>query len=382
MYTNIKHIANLGTFPPTNCGIATFTSDLVKSINRLPSCNTKAAVIAIADKRQRVKYSPEVKWVIDWNTISDYRKAAEDINKSDICLVNVQHEFALYGGAYGAHILEFYNYLRKPIVTTCHTVFANYPAQQLDVFREIYDESKAVIVTTPIATRLLREQGLSNEKMHVIPHGCPNIRFIDTETAKAALGLNGRLVISTFGLITRSKGIEYVIEALPRVLEEAPNLLYLVIGKTHTHALDKEKEKYREELQSQVERLKLQKHVQFVNRFLSRKELIQYLQATDIYITPYTAPDQISSGALTYALGAGKATISTPYHYARDVLADDRGILCEFNDSTSIANAIRRYLDSGYRLAVAEKAYRYSRQFLWPRVAKEYCTLFNKITSS
>ena len=375
-----KQIANLSTFPPTNCGIATFTCDLVRSINRFSIYSYKSSVIALTNKHQKERYGPVVKWVIDCNTVADYKKAAEDINKSDACLVNVQHEFALYGREYGGYVLEFFRHLKKPIVTTCHTILSSFPPQQLKVFREILDKSKAVVVTTPVAIQLLRDQGLSSDKIWVIPHGCPHIPYVDTKDAKMALGYDDRFLISTFGLITRSKGIEYVIDSLPLVLKQAPNVLYLVIGKTHSHALDKEKETYREELLGRVNQLKLQRHVEFINSFLSRKELIQYLQATDIYVTAYTSPDQISSGALTYALGAGKATISTPYYYARDVLADGRGLLCDFNDSNSIANGIRRYLDGNYRLTVAEKAYEYSRQFLWPKVAEKYCLLFDTIT--
>lgn len=371
-----KQIAYLSTFPPTNCGIASFTKDLVSSINRSSACNSNASIIEIVDKRQENKVRPQVKWAIDYNTISDYVEAAECINKSDVCLVNVQHEFALFGGRYGNYIIDFYNHLRKPIVTTCHTILSDYPSEQLRVFREILDRSQSVVVTTPTATKLLQKQGLLSSKVVVIPHGCPNIPFVEPKEAKMALGFEDRLLVSTFGLITRSKGIEFVIESLPLVIEQAPNILYLVMGRTHSHALDLEKEAYRNELLEQVSRLKLQGHVQFIDRYLSRSELIRYLQATDIYVTAYTSPNQISSGALTWALGAGKATISTPYFYAQDTLADGRGILCEFNNPTSIANAIHKYLDESYRSSVEKEAYRYSRQFLWPKVAKRYCELF------
>jgi glycosyltransferase involved in cell wall biosynthesis len=269
--------------------------------------------------------------------------------------------------------------VKKPIVTTLHTVIPNFFPQQLSIMKRIINRSQAVVLITSVAEQLLERQGVFSKNYIIIPHGCPPIELIDTNSIKTMLGLDDRFVISTFGLLNRHKGIEFVINALPKVIEKAPNLLYLIIGETHPGTIRKEGEQYRNELTSLVSDLGLQQYARFYNRFLPRNELIRYLQATDVYVTPYTVPGQISSGALTYALGAGKAVISTPYLHAQEVLADNRGILCKFEDYDSIAEGISFFLNDDYRIATQKRVYDYSRRFLWKNIATLYCKLFDSI---
>jgi glycosyltransferase involved in cell wall biosynthesis len=229
---------------------------------------------------------------------------------------------------------------------------------------------------------MLKRQGIPYKKCVVIPHGCPSIDCTNNKSIKESLGLKGRLVASTFGLISSGKGIEYAIRALPEVIKKEPRIIYLIIGETHPEVRKYEGEKYRNELTRLVSELGLEEHVRFTNRFITKRELIKFLQATDIYITPYISPNQISSGTLIYALGAGKAVVSTPYYHAIEVLSNDRGILCKFEDSTSVAEGITRFLDENFRSEVQKRAYKYSRRFLWKNVAKKYLNLINAVTEN
>jgi glycosyltransferase involved in cell wall biosynthesis len=236
--------------------------------------------------------------------------------------------------------------------------------------------SEAIVVIPRIAIRLLKNQGLPFNKCVVIPHGCPEIPFVNSDKIKPALGLKGSFVISTFGLISRAKGIEYAIRALPSVIQREPNAVYLVIGETHPEVRKNEGEIYRKKLMKLVDELGLESHVRFHNRFLSKRELINYLQSTDVYVTPYISPNQISSGTLTYALGAGKAVVSTPYLHAKEVLAGGRGLFCKFHDSNTIAECINTLLNTKLRQRIQAKAYKYSRRFVWSNIANEYVKLF------
>jgi glycosyltransferase involved in cell wall biosynthesis len=229
---------------------------------------------------------------------------------------------------------------------------------------------------------MLKNQAIFYKKCVVIPHGCPSVDCTNNKSIKELLGLKGRLVASTFGLISSGKGIEYAIQALPEVIKKEPRIIYLIIGETHPEVRKNEGEKYRNELTRLVSELGLEKHVRFTNRFLTKRELIKYLQATDIYLTPYISPNQISSGTLTYALGAGKAVVSTPYYHAQEVLANDRGILCKFEDAPSIAEGINRLLDESFRSEIQKRAYKYSRRFVWKNVARKYLNLIKAVTEN
>ncbi len=375
-----KRIAYLSTYPPRECGIATFTKDLIDAMDELDSL--KSAVIAIDNEGEISDYDRRVKCIIERNTAKDYSDAADYINASSIDLVNVQHEFGLFGGDEGEYVVEFLEKIKKPVVTTLHTVRPDFNPKALKVLKNIVNRSAAVVVIAEAAVRMLAQQGIYYRNCVVIPHGCPNIEFVDSRPIKQSLGLDNRLVASTFGLISRGKGIEYAIRALPYVVKNAPDLVYLIIGQTHPEVRKREGETYRNGLMQLVSELGLEKHVRFNNHFLTKRELIRYLQATDIYLTPYISPNQISSGALTYALGAGKAVVSTPYFHAQETIDENRGILCKFNDPLSLAEGINRLLDDEFRKALQRRVYRYSRRFLWSNVARTYGELFKAIISN
>jgi len=373
-----KHVGYFSTYPPRECGIANFTKDLSDAIYDLNGF--ERSIIAINEKGALYDYGRRVKCKIDRDNAQDFVKAAEYVNSSNIQLLIVQHEFGLYGGDYGEHIKLFLDNIKKPVITTLHTVQPNFDKKAVEVLKYIVERSEAIIVIAHAAIDILKRQGIPIKKCIVIPHGCPNIDYTNNESIKESLDLKGRLVASTFGLISSGKGIEYAIRALPEIVKNEPRIIYLIIGETHPEVRKQEGEKYRNELTRLVSELGLEEHVRFTNRFITKRELIKFLQATDIYITPYISPNQISSGTLIYALGAGKAVISTPYYHAMEVLCNNRGILCRFEDSASIVEGINKLLDENFRSEIQRRAYKYSRRFLWKNVAKKYVNLINAVT--
>ena len=271
--------------------------------------------------------------------------------------------------------------LRKPVVTTLHTLQPDLDPRGQRVLKQILTRSNAIVVMNNTAIGLLAQLRVPFEKINIIPHGCPDIPFISSNYVKPSIGLKDRTVLCTFGLISRGKGIEYAIQALPRVIDKHPEIIYLIIGETHPMVKRIEGEKYRRMLYDQVKELGLRNHVAFQNRFLSKMELIRYLQATDIYITPYPGKNQISSGTLIYALATGRAVISTPYLHAEEVLNSGRGFLCDFNNPASIAEALEPLLSNeNLKRETEAKAYEYTRSFIWSRVAKKYAALFNLVS--
>ncbi len=375
-----KRIAYLSSYPPRECGIANFTKDLIDAVSDLEGF--KQSIIAINEKGAIYDYDRHVKWIIERDDAEDYVKAAEYVNSSNIQLVVIQHEFGLFGGDYGEHLKLFLENVKKPVITTLHTVQPDFDKKAIEVLKYIIERSEAVIVIAHAAIDMLKKQGIPCKKCVVIPHGCPSVDCTKGKSIKESLGLKDRLVASTFGLISSGKGIEYAIQALPEVIKREPRIIYLIIGETHPEVRKHEGEKYRNELTRLVSELGLEENVRFTNRFITKRELIKFLQATDIYLTPYISPNQISSGTLIYALGAGKAVVSTPYYHAQEVLANDRGILCKFKDSTSIAEGINRLLDDNFRGQMQKRAYKYSRQFLWKNVAKKYAKRIKSLTET
>jgi glycosyltransferase involved in cell wall biosynthesis len=375
-----KKVCLLSTYPPRKCGIAVFTKDLADAMD-LYSDSVSSKVIAVNENSASYRYDERVRWQIRQDNEEDYIKIAEKVNSSDIDLVNIQHEFGIFGGEWGSYILSFLKTLRKPVVTTLHTVQPDLELKGQRILKEILSRSNAIVVMSNVATGILAELGVHLKKINVIPHGCPNIPFVSSDYVKPSIDLKNRTVLCTFGLISRGKGIEYAIQALPRVVAKHPEVIYLIIGETHPTVKRIEGEKYRRMLFEQVEKLGLQNHVYFQNRFLSRMELDRYLQATDIYITPYLGINQISSGTLINALAAGRAVVSTPYLHAKEVLSNGRGILCDFKNSTSIADAVESLLSNeNLKREIEKKVYEYSRGFVWSRVAKKYTDLFNLVS--
>jgi glycosyltransferase involved in cell wall biosynthesis len=377
-----KKVCYLSTYPPRKCGIGVFTKDLVDAMD-LYSDSVSSTVIAVNENRASRRYDERVKWRIKHDDEEDYIKVAEEVNSSDIDVVNIQHEFGIFGGEWGSHVLSFLKTLRKPVVTTLHTLQPDLDPQGQRVLKEIISRSNAIVVMNNIAIGILAQLGIHFKKINVIPHGCPNIPFVSSDYVKPSIGLKDRIVLCTFGLISSGKGIEYAIQALPQIVAKHPEVIYLIIGETHPMVKRIEGEKYRRMLFEQVKGLGLKNHVVFQNRFLSKMELIRYLQATDIYITPYPGANQISSGTLIYALAAGRAVVSTPYLHAKEVLNNGRGVLCDFKNSASIADAMETLLSNeSLKMETETKAYEYSRSFIWSRVAKKYVDLFNLISEN
>lgn len=375
----LKAVAYLSTYPPRECGIATFTKDLVNGIDALHEFKSQT-VIAINDKEAIYNYDKRVKYQIEQDSAEDYVQAARYVNSSKADLVNLQHEFGLFGGDWGEYVKLFLQNLQKPVVTTLHTIEPDFELKAQTILKYIANHSAAIIVMTKKALQLLENYDVGREKVTVIPHGCPNVPFVSSEKVKPSLGLDGRIILCTFGLINPGKGVEYAIQALPSIVKKEPRVLYLILGETHPEVRKIEGERYRMKLMSMVDKLQLGKHVRFHNRFLSKAELIKYLLATDIYISPYISPSQISSGTLVYALGAGRAIISTPYLHAREALANNRGLFCKFKDPDSIAESIGVLLkNEGLRKKMEKKVYEYSRKFVWSNVAMRYAELFRQV---
>jgi len=375
-----KKVCYLSTYPPRKCGIGIFTKDLVDAMD-LYSDSVSSTVIALNENRASHRYDERVKWQIRHDKEEDYIKVAKEVNSSDIDVVNIQHEFGIFGGESGSHVISLLETLRKPVVTTLHTLQPDLNRQGQRVLKQILSLSNAIVVMNNTAIGLLAQLRVPFERINVIPHGCPDIPFISSSYVKPSIGLRDRTVLCTFGLISRGKGIEYAIQALPRVVDKHPEVIYLIIGETHPVVKRIEGEKYRRMLYDQVKELGLRNRVSFQNRFLSKMELIRYLQATDIYITPYPGKNQICSGTLIYALATGRAVVSTPYLHAKEVLNNGRGVLCDFNNSDSMADAIESLLSNGNLKRETEaKAYEYTRSFIWSRVAKRYNALFNLVS--
>jgi glycosyltransferase involved in cell wall biosynthesis len=376
-------IAYVSSYSPRECGIATFAKNLVVATNRL-GIFRKPSVVAMNEKETIYNYDRLVKYQIRRDFLKDYVKAASYINSSKVDLVNLQHEFGLFGGEWGEFIKYFLEKLQKPVVTTLHTLSPNFEPKAQTVLKQVAKQSSKMVTMTNIATKILMLYDVPRAKIEIIQHGCPEVSFVDSNKIKPSLfGLKGRIVLSTFGLLSRGKGIEYVIKALPKVVVKYPEILYLIIGETHPEVRKFEGERYRKELIKLVDDLELYEHVKFHNRFLHERELIKYLQATDIYITPSIDPNQISSGTLVYAMGTGKAIIATPYLHAKEALAEGRGLLCKFKNHKSIANGINKLLnDEELRRNIQRKVYSYSRDFTWNVVAKRYATLYRRMLNN
>ncbi len=371
-------VAFLASFPPRQCGIATFTNDVIQAIVKH---NPQITPIVIALENNELSgsrvYPASVGFVLPQQQREKYRQAADFINQSGAEVLCVQHEFGLYGGEAGEWLLELLALVRIPIITVLHTVLPDPSPVYLRVTRHLARLSSRMVVMTRTAAQLMQEvYGLKSAQISVIYHGVPDVPFTSAEDSKTELGLGGRTVLATFGLINKGKGIEYVLDALPEVVARYPNVKYLVLGGTHPVVREHEGEVYRQSLEARVQASGLGDHVQFENRYLDFTDLCTYLAATDIYLTPYLGRDQIVSGTLAYALGFGKVVISTPYLYAQEVLANKRGSLVEWKNSKSISTALLRYLDDPELLdETRQAAYRYGHQMAWPNIGRQYAEL-------
>jgi glycosyltransferase involved in cell wall biosynthesis len=367
----------LGNHVPRQCGIATFTSDLSDALTREFS-NLECFVLAMNDTGRRHSYPPRVRLEIPENDVASYRVAADFLNANTIDVVSLQHEYGIFGGKAGSLVLPLLRELRMPIVTTLHTILAEpNPAQRM-VMDEITRISARLVVMSELGASLLREvHGVPAEKIDFIPHGIPDVA--SARLTKEQLGFGGKSVILTFGLLSPDKGIEHVIDALPAVVARFPNIVYVVLGATHPHVKERHGEAYRIMLENRAKKLGVDSHVIFHNRFVSQAELTEFLAAGDIYITPYLKPEQIISGTLAYAVGSGKAVISTPYWYARELLADGRGILVPWKDPAAIARETIDLLgDDAKRLELSRRAAAHGIGMKWPAVAQSYFASFER----
>jgi len=371
-------IAFVSDYPPRRCGIATFTHDLCQAVASQAGSDQDVFVLAMNDIPEGYPYPERVRFEVRQSHQADYRMAAEFLNINQVSAVCLQHEYGIFGGTCGSHVLAMLRRLRRPLVTTLHTVLKDPTDEQHVVLQEIGRLSDRIVVMSHLAIDILREAyKVPAEKLVMIPHGIPDVPFIDPSFYKDQFDVEGRKVILTFGLLSPGKGIEDAIEALPMVIRKHPEVVYIVLGATHPHVKRDSGEKYRNGLVRRVSELGLKEHVVFHDRFVALKELCEFIGAADIYVTPYLNEAQITSGTLAYALGAGKATVSTPYWYATEMLAENRGRLVPFRDAKAIAKQINDLLDhEPKRHAMRKRAYTFCRKMVWQRVGQDYLDLF------
>jgi glycosyltransferase involved in cell wall biosynthesis len=375
-------IAFIGNYLPRQCGIATFTTDLCTAL-AAEFENGRIFAIPVNDPDSSYQYPEQVRIELEQEDCSSYERAAEFLNFNGNDLVCMQHEYGIFGGIAGSHILALLHKLKAPLVTTLHTVLRDPDSNQRAVLDEIGHLSDRLIVMSEHAASLLRDvYGVPSEKIDVIPHGVPDLPFMDPNYFKDIFGTQGKSVLLTFGLLSPNKGIENVIRAFPAVLAKHPDLVYIISGATHPHIRRQEGEWYRQELQALAEECGVSSQVTFNNRFVSNEEMIEQVGAADIYITPYRQEAQVVSGTLAIALGAGKAIISTPYWHAKEILADGRGVLVPFDSPGCIANAAIRLLDDdAERHAMRKRAYLHSRSTTWQKTAQAYMASFQRARS-
>lgn len=375
-----KKILFLSTYPPRECGIATFTKDLSDAVRKKFGNIVRPAIMAVNESESSLyRYGKNVKATLTQDEIASYEKAARKINSMrSISIVNIQHEFGLFGGEYGSHILRFMELVDKKIVTTLHTVLDEPTHAMKEVVKGIFARSDMAVVMTQTAKSILHKQyGVDPEKVVVIPHGVPGMRFEKAEKIKRKYGIKNRNVIVTFGLLSRGKGIEHFISSVPKIIEKHPDTLYLVVGQTHPRVREQEGESYRVELKGLAERLGIAENVKFLDKFLTLDEIKECLCMASIYASPSLDPQQICSGTVSYAMGAGKAIISSTNKYNSEVLASERGIIIGRPSSKRFAQQTIRLLDDeNLRKRLERNAFEYSRKMTWPNVSTQYFNAF------
>lgn len=367
----------VSSYIPRHCGIATYTKDLTNAINLL-NPYAQAEIMAVKQKGDNLEYPWEVKFNIDQDKLSTYIQAAEYINRSGADLVSLQHEFGIFGGTHGKYIVEFVAALKIPIITTLHTVVDDSGGDQGKIIKKLVKESKvSIVMMEKIKQKLVSDYKVEPGKIISIPHGTPNLTFMSTERFKKKRNLCGRIVLGNINLLSPCRGIQYALEAVAAIAKIYPKVLYLVIGQTHPVYAQTHGEIYRNSLKKLVRKLGIGRNVRFINEYLSLNKLIDYLRTIDFYITPYLDPHQAASGALAYAVGAGKCCISTPYLYAREILDNGRGTIIPFKDSTAISDAvIDLWVNPDKKKKMEKAAYEYGRLMTWSNIALQYLDLF------
>src|SRR6202522_2017930 len=375
-----SRIAVIGNYLPRHCGIATFTTDLCSAISAEYG-TARLLALPVNDTEEGYDYPSRVRWSLAQDDVKSYKDAADFLNFNNIDMVCLQHEYGIFGGPAGSHILQLLRRLKMPVVTTLHTVLREPDPNQQMVMEEIAELSDRLIVMSQLSSQFLQEIfKVPVSKIDMVPHGVPDLPFLDPNFFKDRFGVEGKAVLLTFGLLSPNKGIENVIQALPQILSKHKNVVYIVAGAIHPHVLRREGEQYRSRLQAMAKEVGGESNVFFHNRFVSPEETVGVIGAADIYVTPYRHEAQVVSGTLAYALGAGKAIISTPYWSATELLDNNRGALVPFQDPTAIANKTIELLDTpAIRHAMRKRAYLFAREMVWKKVAQGYMESFARV---
>lgn len=376
-----SYVLFVGTYPPRECGIATFTRDLTNSIDKAGFPEIRTKILAMnKDGVESYKYPKKVIYQINDCRVDDYIKTAKKINKNhSIKLICIQHEFGIFGGNEGDNLLVFLEIIEKPVIITFHSILPNPDNELKSVVRAIAEKCHGIIVMTETGLEILRRDYNIKTNIYVIPHGIPIVDFENQRKEKKRLGYEDKIVLSSFGLVGPGKGYETMIEALPEVIEKYPNVVYLIIGETHPSVREEDGEGYRNMLKEIVEHHNIQEHVKFYNKYHDLQEIVQFLKATDIYISSSDNPNQITSGTLSYAAGCGRAIISTPFLHAKDFCKNDRGVLANFSDPKSFATKVIELLgDTEKRKKIEKESYYYTRHMTWPNVALSYNKTFSQ----
>src|ERR1051326_2084001 len=375
--TKVRKIAFVGDHLPRKCGIATFTSDLLAAVASSHP-QSQCFAVSVNDINGGYDYPEAVRFEIEEQDLSSYLRAADFLNISNVDIVCLQHEFGIFGGPAGGHILAFLRELRMPVVTTLHTVLREPRADQRRVMEELISLSTRLVVMAERGRQMLQDiYHAPPAKIDFIPHGIPDVGFVDSTYFKDQFGVEGKIVLLTFGLLSPNKGIEYVLNALPQIVAEFPEVVYIVLGATHPNELREHGEAYRVSLEILAKKNNVDKNVIFYNQFVDLENLKEFIGAADLYLTPYLNEAQITSGTLAYTFGAGKAVVSTPYWHAAELLADDRGVLVPFADAPAIAREVIGLLRDDTRPhGIRKNAYKIGREMVWNNVAQMYMRAF------
>src|SRR5580658_3511786 len=375
----VRKIAFVGDHLPRKCGIATFTSDLLAAVASAHP-QSECLAVSVNDIADGYEYPEVVRFEIEEQDLSSYLRAADFLNISNVDIVCLQHEFGIFGGPAGGHILAFLRELRMPVVTTLHTILREPRLDQRRVMQELISLSTRLVVMVERGRQMLQDiYHAPPAKIDLIAHGIPDVGFVDPTYFKDQFGVEGKVVLLTFGLLSPNKGIEYMLNALPQILTEFPDVVYIVLGSTHPNELREHGEAYRVSIEILAKKNKVEKNVIFYNHFVDLENLKEFIGAADLYITPYLNEAQITSGTLAYTFGSGKAVVSTPYWHAAELLADDRGVLVPFGDAGAIAREVVALLrDDNRRHAMRKNAYKLGREMIWSNVAKLYLHSFEQ----
>lgn len=384
---SLKTIAVIGNYLPRHCGIATFTTDLCDALT-LEAPNSNIVALVMDDIPEGYPYPSRVKFQIRDQVQTDYIRAAEFLNARNTDAAIIQHEYGIFGGKHGSYLFHLLENLRIPFITTLHTVLSNPLPEQKTIIQKLAQLSEKLVVMAEKAVNILQKSyEISKDKIALIPHGIHDVPFVDPSFYKDRFNAENRKVILTFGLLSPGKGIEYMIDAMPTIVKKHPDAVYLILGKTHPHLIKESGEEYRHFLMKKADENGVSENIIFYNQFFNLPELTQFLTSSDIYVTPYLSREQITSGTLSYALGMGKAVVSTPYWHAEELLSDDRGILVPFKNANALSSAVIELLnDDTKRNRMRKRAYQYCRPMIWKEVARKYLDLlqderFRKTTS-